>query len=54
MCTLFSSLFFLFFRFVDVSIDVRLECVRQAKQLLMLHPTIVSDVSGKVAIEMCI
>ena len=33
-------------RFVDISVDVRVECVKRAKEFLKHHPDLVTDVTG--------
>ena len=33
-------------RFVDISVDVRVECVKRAKEFLKYHPDLVTDVTG--------
>ena len=36
----------LLFRFIDISTDVRVECVQSAKKLLIYKPELVNDVTG--------
>lgn len=35
-------------RFVDISVDVRVECVKRAKEFLKHHPDLVTDVTDKL------
>ena len=34
-------------RFVDINVDVRVECVKRAKEFLKYHPDLVTDVTGE-------
>ena len=34
------------YRFIDISADVRVECVQSGKQLLISKPELCSDISG--------
>ena len=36
-------------RFVDVNVDVRVECVTQAQRFLVTQPASVPDISGKAS-----
>jgi len=38
----------IFFRFVDVSVEVRVECVKRAKEFLQYHPDLVADLTGEL------
>ena len=35
------------FRFVDISVDVRVECIKRCKEFLKNHPDLVTDISGE-------
>ena len=39
---------FFFFRFVDVSVEVRVECIKRAKEFLQYHPDLVDDLTGEL------
>ena len=38
----------IFFRFVDVSVEVRVECIKRAKEFLQYHPDLVADLTGEL------
>lgn len=40
-------------RFVDISVDVRVECVKRAKEFLKYHPDLVTDVTGDLFWLIC-
>ena len=35
------------FRFVDISVDVRVECIKRCKEFLKNHPDLVADIGGE-------
>lgn len=37
-----------FSRFVDVSVDVRVECIKRAKEFLQHHPDLAADLTGEL------
>ena len=37
-------------RFVDISIDVRVECIKRAKEFLQHHPDLAADLAGKLCL----
>ncbi len=39
---------FLFFRFVDINVDVRVECIKRAKEFLQYHPDLAADLTGEL------
>ena len=40
-----------FIRFVDISVDVRVECIKRAKEFLQHHPVLASDLAGRCCIK---
>lgn len=42
---------FVFIRFVDISVDVRVECIKRAKEFLQHHPVLASDLAGRCCIK---
>lgn len=43
------STYLLSCRFVDISVDVRVECIKKAKEFLQHHPDLAGDLAGKKA-----
>lgn len=40
-----------FIRFVDISVDVRVECIKRAKEFLQHHPVLASDLAGRCCMK---
>lgn len=49
--TFSNKLLLVFIRFVDISVDVRVECIKRAKEFLQHHPVLASDLAGRCCIK---